>query len=200
MPERRPRIGILGGTFNPPHAGHLMIAEGVRDACDLDEVRFMPNAIPPHKVKAGDADAGQRLRMTELAIAGNPHFSVEKTEVETGGISYTSRTMDLLIEKEPETEFFFIIGGDSVDQLGSWFDIDGLIKKVGFIGVGRPGSAGITQYPVQMADVPQIDLSSTEIRRRLSEGRTVRYLLPDPVISFIRKEGLYGSGNDKIGS
>ncbi|WP_040228881.1 nicotinate-nucleotide adenylyltransferase [Bhargavaea cecembensis] len=193
MGERK-RVGLIGGTFNPPHVGHLMIAEGVRDACGLDEIRFMPNAVPPHKVKAGDADAAQRLRMTELAISGNPHFSVERIEVDAGGISYTSQTMDLLIAREPGTDFSFIIGGDSVDQLGTWFDIDGLIEKVEFIGVSRPGSAGITHYPVRMVDVPQIDLSSTEVRRRLAEGRSVKYLLPETVISFIGKEGLYGCG------
>jgi len=192
--EQGKKVGILGGTFNPPHAGHLLIAEGVRDACGLDEIRFMPNAVPPHKAGTGDADAPQRLRMTELAIGTNPDFAIERIEIDAGGISYTSRTMDILKEKEPETEFYFIIGGDSVDHLGQWYDIDGLMKKVSFIGVGRPGSRGITQYPVRMVDVPQIDLSSTEIRRRLSEGRSVRYLLPDPVISFIREEGLYGSG------
>ncbi|SEJ22868.1 nicotinate-nucleotide adenylyltransferase [Bhargavaea ginsengi] len=191
MNERR-KVGILGGTFNPPHSGHLMIAEGVRDAAGLDEVRFMPNAVPPHKIKEGDADAWQRLEMTRLAVRGNPDFSVEPIEVESGGVSYTSRTMDLLRTREPETDFSFIIGGDSIEQLHTWHDIDALVEKVEFIGVPRPGTSASGRFPVRIVGIPQIDLSSTILREKLAEGRSVRYLIPDPVIRFIREEGLYG--------
>ncbi|MGM9922009.1 MAG: nicotinate-nucleotide adenylyltransferase [Bhargavaea sp.] len=190
MSERK-KVGILGGTFNPPHIGHLMIAEGVRDAAGLDEIRFMPNAIPPHKVKEGDAEPWQRLEMTKLAVRGNPSFTVESIEVESGGVSYTSRTMDLLLEREPGSDFSFIIGGDSIEQLHTWHDIDALVEKVAFIGVPRPGSSASGRYPVRMVSIPQIDLSSTILRQKLEAGRSVRYLVPDPVIRFIREEGLY---------
>lgn len=171
-----------------------MVAEGVLDAAGLDEIRFMPNAIPPHKVKEGDADAGQRLRMTELAISGNAAFRVEPIEVETGGVSYTSLTMDRLIKQEPETDFSFIIGGDSIEQLHTWHEIEKLLNQVEFIGVPRPGTSASGRFPVRMVGIPQIDLSSTVLRARLKEGRSVRYLIPDPVIRFIREEGLYGHG------
>ncbi|WP_213422900.1 nicotinate-nucleotide adenylyltransferase [Bhargavaea massiliensis] len=191
MSERR-KVGILGGTFNPPHVGHLMIAEGVRDAEDLDEIRFMPNAIPPHKIKEGDAEPWQRLEMTKLAIRGNPDFTVESIEVESGGVSYTSRTLDLLRERESGSDFSFIIGGDSIEHLHTWYDIDSLMDKVQFIGVPRPGSSASGRYPVRMVGIPQIDLSSTLLREKLKAGRSVKYLIPDPVIRFIREEGLYG--------
>ncbi|KZE40358.1 nicotinate-nicotinamide nucleotide adenylyltransferase [Bhargavaea cecembensis] len=169
-----------------------MIAEGVRDAAGLDEIRFMPNAVPPHKLKEGDADAWQRLEMTKLAIRGNPDFTAEPIEVESGGISYTSRTMDLLHERDPDTDFSFIIGGDSIENLHTWHDIDSLVEKVEFIGVPRPGSSASGRYPVRMVGIPQIDLSSTILREKLETGRSVKYLIPDPVIRFIREEGLYG--------
>ncbi|MCW1927056.1 nicotinate-nucleotide adenylyltransferase [Bhargavaea beijingensis] len=183
---------MLGGTFNPPHIGHLMIAEGVRDIAGLEEIRFMPNAIPPHKVKEGDAAAWQRLEMTRLAVRENPDFTVEPIEVDSGGVSYTSRTMDLLREREPGSDFSFIIGGDSIDHLHTWYDIDALVEKVEFIGVPRPGSGASSRYPVKMVGIPQIDLSSTLLREKLKAGRSVKYLIPDPVIRFIREEGLYG--------
>ncbi|RSK30786.1 nicotinate-nucleotide adenylyltransferase [Bhargavaea beijingensis] len=191
MSERK-KVGILGGTFNPPHIGHLMIAEGVRDIAGLEEIRFMPNAIPPHKVKEGDAAAWQRLEMTRLAVRENPDFTVEPIEVDSGGVSYTSRTMDLLREREPGSDFSFIIGGDSIDHLHTWYDIDALVEKVEFIGVPRPGSGASSRYPVKMVGIPQIDLSSTLLREKLKAGRSVKYLIPDPVIRFIREEGLYG--------
>jgi nicotinate-nucleotide adenylyltransferase len=187
------KVGILGGTFNPPHNGHLIIANEVLDALKLDEIRFMPNAIPPHKEKAGDADVSQRLEMTRLAIEDTPYFQLETAEIERGGKSYTYDTMVELKTKEPDTEFFFIIGGDSIDSLKTWYRIEELLQFVTFVGVGRIGSAGETEYSITKVDIPLIDLSSTLIRRRFTEGKTVKFLIPEKVEHYIREECLYGT-------
>ncbi len=187
------KIGLLGGTFNPPHIAHLIMANEVADQLGLDEVRFMPNAVPPHKIKQGDATAEERLEMTRLAIADNPRFKLEPFEIERGGVSYTFETMTLLMQREADVIFYFIIGGDSIDALGTWYHIDELMKIVHFVGVQRPGFFGETTYDVELVEAPLIDLSSTIIRERLQTGKTVRYLLPEAVEQYIREEGLYGT-------
>lgn len=187
------KIGIMGGTFNPPHIGHLIMANEVFHALELDEIRFMPNAIPPHKEHAITATAEQRLAMTNLAIKQNEHFAIEPIEINKGGVSYSFDTISELVEKEPEVQFYFIIGGDMIDSLHSWYRIDELVKIIQFVGVGRPGTLGKTDLPILYVDAPLIDLSSTFLRNRLSEGQTVTYLLPELVETYIRKEGLYGT-------
>ena len=187
------KVGILGGTFDPPHLGHLLIGSEVRQSLGLDEVRLMPTATPPHKTSAGDATAGQRLHMVELAVAEVEGLTVSSFEVERGGVSYTYDSLIELIEQEPLAEFFFIIGGDMIDMLPTWHRIDELVKLVNFVGVGRPGYEGTTQYPVKVVNIPQIDLSSTLIRKRFDEGNTVQLLVPQAVEAYIREEGLYGS-------
>lgn len=186
------RVGILGGTFNPPHTGHLIIANEVRHALGLDEVRLMPTASPPHKAASGDATSHQRLRMVELAVEGIAGLSVSPFEVERGGVSYTYDTMKAFKTSEPDTHFHFIIGGDMIDMLTDWYRIDELMELMTFVGVGRPGTEGKSQYDVQMVEIPEIDLSSTLIRERFAEGGTVALLIPAEVEAFIRKEGLYG--------
>lgn len=187
------KVGILGGTFNPPHNGHLLIANEVFDSLGLDEVRFMPNAIPPHKKEPGDADSRQRLEMTRLAIEGIPYFKVETVEIDRGGKSYTYETMKELKQSEPATDFFFIIGGDSIDSLKTWYRIDDLLRIVSFAGVGRQGSVGDTDYPILKVDIPMFDLSSTLVRKRLAKGKTVKFLIPEKVEQYIREECLYGT-------
>lgn len=187
------RIGILGGTFNPPHIGHLIMANEVREALDLDEVRLMPTAIPPHKHLPDTATPLQRLTMVEHAVEGNSHLNSCDEEVQFGGVSFTVDTMQRLLVKEPDTEFYFIIGGDMVDSLHLWHKIDELIKIVRFVGVRRPGSLRTTDYPIQYIDTPLIDVSSTLLRTRYAAGQTTAYLVPDSVDRYIRKEGLYGT-------
>jgi nicotinate-nucleotide adenylyltransferase len=186
------KVGILGGTFNPPHIGHLLIANEVRHALGLNEVRLMPTAVPPHKTAPDDATAKQRLRMVELAIADIEGLTASSFEVERSGVSYTYDTMKQLIFLEPETDFHFIIGGDMIDLLPEWHRIDSLIKLVNFVGVGRPGTIGKTDFPILTVDIPQIDLSSTLIRQRFTDKGTVQLLIPPAVEAFIRGEGLYG--------
>lgn len=185
------KVGILGGTFNPPHIGHFIMASEVKQALGLDEVRFMPNAIPPHKEVGGATDA-QRLRMLELGIGGHKGFSIEMAELERGGVSYTFDTMKALVASET-ARFYFIIGGDSIDALHTWYRIDDLVKLVRFVGVRRPGTAAKTKYPVELVDSPEVDLSSTLLRTRLANGESVAYLMPEAVETYIREEGLYGS-------
>jgi len=187
------KIGILGGTFNPPHIGHLIVANEVKQALGLDEVRLMPTAVPPHKTAPGDATAKQRLQMVELAVMAIDGLNVSDFEVKRGGVSYTFDTMHQLTEIEPESEFHFIIGGDMIDLLPKWHRIEELVTLVNFVGVGRPGTNATTEFPIIMVDIPQIELSSTLIRQRITKNGTVQLLVPPAVEAFIRKEGLYGS-------
>lgn len=186
------KVGILGGTFNPPHIGHLLIANEVKHALGLDEVRLMPTAVPPHKIAPGDATAQQRLRMVELAVADMEGVVVSPFEVERGGISYTYDTIEQLMTLEPDNDFHFIIGGDMIDYLPQWHRIVELVTLVHFVGVGRPGTVGATHFPIKLVDIPQIDLSSTLIRQRFADKGTVQLLIPPAVEAFIRKECLYG--------
>lgn len=186
------KVGILGGTFNPPHIGHLLVANEVRHALGLDEVRLMPSAVPPHKTAPDDATVTQRLHMVELAVADIDRLVVSAYEVERGGISYTYDTMVQLKSLEPNNDFYFIIGGDMIDLLPEWHRIEELVTLIHFVGVGRPGTIGKTDYPIIHVDIPQIDLSSTLIRQRFAHKGTVQLLLSPAVEAFIREEGLYG--------
>ncbi|KXH87380.1 nicotinate-nucleotide adenylyltransferase [Sporosarcina sp. HYO08] len=194
------KIGILGGTFNPPHIGHLIIANEVRHALNLAEVRLMPTATPPHKKAASDATEAQRLDMVGLAVRDIDGLTKCALEIERGGVSYTYDTMKRLTELEPDVDFHFIIGADMIDMLKDWHRIDELIELVTFVGVGRPGAIGKTEFPITIVDIPEIDLSSTFIRRRIANGETVQLLIPGTVESYIRKEGLYGSRSHKAGN
>lgn len=187
------KIGLLGGTFNPPHVGHLIIANEVKYALGLDEVRLMPTAIPPHKLNPADASPKQRMHMVSLSVANIPDLKASSFEVDHGGVSYTYDTMKRLKEQEPENDFFFIIGGDMIDMLPGWYNIEKLLQLVTFVGVARPGTDGETSLPVTMINVPEIDLSSTFIRQRVESDGTIRFLVPDQVADFIHQEGLYGS-------
>jgi nicotinate-nucleotide adenylyltransferase len=188
-----PKVGILGGTFDPPHYGHLLIANEVLSKLNLDEVWFMPNQEPPHKKKSESVENQERLQMLELSIKGNEAFKIEKIELERSGLSFTVDTMRILNEMYPNHKFYFIIGADMIEYLPKWHKIDELIELVQFVGVERPEYSSKTDYPITYVDVPAIDVSSSMIRKRVQQGMTVRYLLPDPVIDFIRENHLYGT-------
>lgn len=185
------KVCIFGGTFNPPHIGHLIMANEVFHALDFAEVRFMPNAKPPHKESSNLVTGEQRLRMLELATEAYPHLQVESYEVEKGGVSYTFETMAELQEREPQTQFSFLIGADMIAYLDKWVKVDELIEHVELIGVRRPGYDDHSKYQVTMIDAPLIDLSSTMLRNRIKEGKDVSMLIPDHVQAFIREEKLY---------
>lgn len=185
------RVGILGGTFNPPHVAHLVMAEQARTQLQLDEVWFMPSHIPPHVDEKKTIDASYRLEMTQRAIADNVHFHIEPIELERDEKSYSYDTIQLLKERHPEIEFYFIIGGDMVDYLPTWHRIDELIHEIQFVGVARPGFSKETPYPVLWVESPLMDVSSTMIREHVFWGQSVRYLIPESVEEYIFEKGLY---------
>lgn len=187
------KIGILGGTFDPPHIGHLIIADQILNLYKLDEIRFMPNYLPPHKEKLSNTTIQDRLRMLELSIKEHDRFKIETIELKRKEKSYTYNTMVLLKQLEPDHEFFFIIGGDMIDYLPKWYKIEELMELVQFIGVERPMSKGETTYPIQFADIPSIYISSSMIREKIANGQSVKYLLPEHLISYIEEHKLYGT-------
>ncbi|NMD70629.1 nicotinate-nucleotide adenylyltransferase [Bacillus sp. DNRA2] len=187
------KIGILGGTFDPPHNGHLLIANEVLEALELDEIWFLPNQEPPHKSKSGGASNIDRIKMLELATCGHPKFRIEKLELERSGPSYTYETMKLMNEMFPEIDFYFIIGADMVEYLSKWYKIDQLINIVKFVGVNRPDYEEITEFPIINVTVPEMGVSSKLIRDRLKENKTIRYLVPESVQEYIEEKKLYES-------
>lgn len=185
------RIGIMGGTFNPPHLGHLVMADQVLTQLGLDRILFMPDATPPHVDHKLTIAAEDRVRMVADSIATNRNFGIELSEVQRGGVSYTYDTMLALKQRHPEVDYYFIIGGDMVAYLPKWYRIDELVKLVQFVGVKRTAYPVQTPYPVIWVDAPVLDISSTMIRNRVRQGQSIRYLVADPVADFIRKRGLY---------
>jgi len=192
------RIGLMGGTFDPIHLGHLVAAECAMEAASLDEIRFMPTYQPPHKSGDQGATPDERRAMVELAIASQPKFRLEPIELDRGGVSYSVDTAAELATREPNSQFFWIIGGDMVQYLPQWHEIEKLAGIVSFIGLHRPG------YPIrqaelppflhaklQFAEMPALDISSTDIRQRCREGRSIRYIVPEEVRRFIVGKGLY---------
>ncbi|MDR0267941.1 nicotinate-nucleotide adenylyltransferase [Paenibacillus sp.] len=192
------KVGIMGGTFDPIHIGHLLAAEAARDSFGLDEVWFMPSHIPPHKEQAG-ASGEDRLGMVAEAISDHPCFRTLDIEIRRGGISYTIDTVKDIRSSFEGIEFHFIIGADMVNYLPKWEGIEELVNHMSFIGVGRPGTTlnlealpPYLQGKVLLADMPQVDISSTEIRERLATGHSIRYMVTDSVYDYIRRRGLYG--------
>lgn len=192
------KIGILGGTFDPIHIGHLIAAEWTKEEQKLDEVWFMPSASPPHKNQVREASPEERLEMVELAIADCPHYKVTDIEVRRGGTSYTYDTILHLKQLQPQVHFSFIIGADMVDYLPQWHNIHKLVEEISFIGLQRPGTdLDLQQLPdnlrkaVRMSPMPQIDISSTVIRERRRAGLSIRYMVPDVVERFMEEKRLY---------
>lgn len=194
-PVHRRQVGILGGSFNPVHVAHLTIADQVRHQLGLDEVRLMPSYLSPHVDEKKTIDSSWRLKMLELAIVDNPELTIERCEIERQGKSYTIDTMRELTRRHPGIDFYFIIGGDMVDYLSTWQEIDELLTLVKFVGVKRPGYPEESAYPIIWVDVPQMSISSSEIRRKVAQGCTIRYLVPELVREYIMKEGLYLDDN-----
>lgn len=193
-PSGRYRIGILGGTFNPPHLGHLLMAEQVGNQLELDEVWFMPTAKPPHAPGKTTIASQHRLQMVQKAIAGNPLFRLQPYEVNRGGKNYTVDTMRHFVSEFPESDFYFIIGQDSARDLYTWHKIDELIQLVQLVGIPRPGELPYNgKYPILWVDSPSVDISSTEIRLRVYLEQSIRYQVPIEVEEYIQKHNLYSS-------
>ncbi|MGY0836001.1 nicotinate-nucleotide adenylyltransferase [Aerococcus urinaeequi] len=185
------RIGILGGTFNPIHNGHLLMAEQVYDKLKLDEVWFMPNKKPPHAESKETLADAYRVDMIALAIEDNPHFRLEGIELDRVGKSYTVDTMEILTTLYPTYEFYFIIGADMIEDLPKWHRINDLIKMVHLVGVGREGYRNETDYPLIFIDAERMTVSSTSIRKAVAEQASIRYLTPASVATYILEKGLY---------
>lgn len=191
------RVALFGGSFNPPHLGHLVIAETMREAFALDEVWWIPSKTPPHKDPGGLVEASHRLEMTRLAIEGNRHFRLETAEFERPGASYTVDTVRDLQAREPRHAFFLLIGGDSLRDLATWRDPDEIVRTVPLLVYRRPGADPGALPPeyadrIHFADAPLLEISATEIRARCRAGRSIRYLVPEPVRSYIEAHALYG--------
>jgi nicotinate-nucleotide adenylyltransferase len=191
------KVGIMGGTFDPIHIGHLIAAEQARDACGLDEVWFIPTHSPPHKHAPTGASPDHRLAMVRLAIADYPPFRLSDLEIRRGGVSYTIDTVERLTADRPDTQFAYIIGADMVEYLPRWHRIEEIAAKITFIGLARPGYTLDGELPewlrrrVTTVEIPLIDISSTAIRARIRAGRSVRFLIPPPVQAYIEENGLY---------
>ena len=189
--KKRKQVGILGGNFNPVHNAHLVVADQVRQQLGLDKVLLMPEYEPPHVDTKGTIAEHHRLKMLELAIEVIEGLEIETIELERKGVSYTYDTMLLLNERDPDTDYYFIIGADMVDYLPKWHRIDELVEIVQFVGVQRPRYKVGTSYPVIWVDVPLMDISSSMVRDFVAKGRTPNFMLPKPVLDYIKKEGLY---------
>lgn len=185
------QVGLLGGNFNPIHHAHLLIAEQVGQKMGFDEVHLLPSYLPPHVDEKKTIDSEHRLAMVKLAIEDNPFLSVDTRELARKGKSYTFDTMLELTTENPDTEYYFIIGGDEVAYLPKWHRIDELVRIVNFVGVKRAGYALESPYPIIWVDVPEIQLSSSYIRKQVNQGCSIRYLVPDRVREYIAEEGLY---------
>lgn len=186
------RIGILGGTFDPIHMGHLILAEEAVWRLGLDKVIFVPTYLPPHK-EGAVVSAEHRYTMVTLAIEGNSRFEVSRIEIDAQAKSYSIQTIKKLKEQyKPDTEFVFIAGSDSLPELTSWKAIEDIFKLSQFAVATRPGFPlqGLPPEATSLA-ISEIGISSSEIRKRLSEKKGIRYLVPEAVRSYIKKNGLY---------
>lgn len=193
-PSGRPRIGVLGGTFDPPHLGHLVVADQVLSALSLDEVVLVPANQPWQKVGSRQiTPAAQRLAMTEAAVGDAAGLSVSAIELEIGGPSYTSVTLDALSEQRPGMEWLVILGADAAAGLDTWHNTERLREQATIVVVNRPGAdfQPPTGWRWELVEIPSISISGTGLRRRVAQGASIRFLTPDPVIDRIEEWGLY---------
>ncbi len=198
-------MGLIGGTFDPIHYAHLAIAEEVRTALDLTEMVFIPAGQPPHKLGQDYTQSSHRLAMVQLAIASNPHFTFSRVEIDRQGPSYLVDTLRILHDQwGPDTQLFFVIGWDSLQEFHTWHNsADILAQLTSLVAVRRPSYEehigyneletrlpGITQRLV-VVSAPQLAISSTDLRRRVAEGRPIKYQTPEAVEDYIMEHGLY---------
>lgn len=193
--NRRPRIGVMGGTFDPIHHGHLVAASEVAQSFGLDEVIFVPTGQPWHKVAASPGE--HRYLMTVIATASNPRFTVSRVDIDRDGPTYTIDTLRDLHAERPDAELFFITGADAIAQIFTWKDLRELWDLAHFVAVSRPGHelsiSGLPERDVSLLEVPALAISSTDCRARVERGDPVWYLVPDGVVQYISKHHLYRS-------
>ncbi len=190
------RLGILGGTFDPPHLAHLIAGEIAVETYHLDTLLFVPAFIPPHKAEQAISDARHRLAMTRLAIDGNPRFEVSTIEIDRQGKSYTIDTILSLREQLHPEGIYLFIGRDQLDVFGSWHRADDILKIAKVVVLERPSASKSVistalEGSIESLPIPLLEISSTEIRRRIHDGQSVRYQVPEAVRSYIEEHKLY---------
>lgn len=193
--RRRRRIGIMGGTFDPIHHGHLVAASEVMNRFGLEQVVFVPAATQPFKQDSQTAAAEHRYLMTVIATASNNRFTVSRVDIERGGLTYTYETLRDLRAEEPDVDWYFITGADALSDILRWKHAEELFASAQFVGVSRPGheldTTGLPAERVSLIEVPAMAISSSDCRRRVAEGKPIWYLVPDGVVQYIGKYGLY---------
>lgn len=212
--EKSKKVGLFGGTFNPIHLGHLRGAEEIREVFHLEEMIFVPSSIPPHKMTEKVIEASHRLEMVRLAVSGNPYFSVSDVEISRPGKSYSIETIKYFQERRQDT-FFFILGSDAFVEIETWKEFQNLFSLCHFIVMTRPGSqkeipplpralapnfryasekkawVHVSGYMLYFKEISFLDISSTKVRELIEKGRSVRYLIPPEVETYIREHSLY---------
>jgi nicotinate-nucleotide adenylyltransferase len=206
------RIGIFGGTFDPVHYGHLLLAETCREQCALDQVWLLPASVPPHKQERTLTPANRRTEMLELAIAGHEAFIVSSLEIERGGVSYTVDTLSTVRQGQPDAELFFLMGADSLHDLPTWRETQRICQLATPVVVRRRGAPEpdfnvlngivaderLVEIRRHQVEMPVVDFSSTAIRQAVAAGRSIRYQTPRAIEKYIETHGLYGeSGSAK---
>ena len=196
------RVGIMGGTFDPIHHGHLVAAQEAASALDLDRVIFIPVWQPPHKIEEPSASPEHRLCMVRLAVDANPRFEVSTIEIDHPGPSYTVETLRRLLQRDPGLDLHFIVGMDSLAELPRWRDPADIVRLARIVALYRPGWETVdlgelaralpeSEGRVSVVLMPELDISATELRERARAGRPIRYLVPDAVAAYIEEHGLY---------
>ena len=185
------RIGILGGTFDPPHVGHLLAGSDAYEALDLDRLIFIPAAAHPFKGESVGATPAQRLHMLELLVAGDARFEIDAIEIDRPGLSYTVDTLTDLARRHPDAQRYFLIGEDLVDQMPTWRSPERIVELAEVIVLTRANGSATTGGALRRLDTRRVDISSTEIRARVRAGLTVHGFVPEAIAAYIRDAGLY---------
>ncbi|MDB4949643.1 MAG: nadD [Gemmatimonadetes bacterium] len=188
------RIGVFGGTFDPPHVGHLIAAADAHRALGLDRLLFVPSAVPPHKRSTVRASARLRLEMVRAAIAGDGRFAADDLELRRSGPSYSVDTLRALKEREPAGELFFLIGADNLRELPGWHRPHEIVRLATLVVLSREGEGpggGAGPFPARHVAVTRVDVSATDVRARAARGEPIRYLVPEAVRAVVEREGLY---------
>jgi len=199
---QKPRLGIFGGTFDPPHLGHLILASEIRNQLKLDRLLWVLTPIPPHKLDRSITPLEHRLAMVNLAIDDSPHFELSRIEIDREGPHYAIDTLELLKEENPDTDLIYVMGGDSLRDFLTWHRPADIVAACHEIGVmRRPGDViDLSEFDMAIPslrsklryiDAPLLEIASSEIRHRAGQGSPIRYYLPDPVYGYIQEYGLY---------
>ncbi len=187
------KLGVFGGTFDPPHLGHLIVAADAHELLGLDRTLFVPARVPPHKLETVKTPAAVRLELVRAAVAGDTRFGVDELEIRRSGPSYTVDTLRELRGRDASCELFLLVGADNLEQLASWRETKEIVRLARLAVLTRGGESGSTPSYPEALEVPvtRIDISATEVRARVAGGRSIRYLVPEGVREMVERRGLY---------